>query len=358
LSKLFTVTNVIQRRKHRLGFEGMMLLLLINACQPTPQKLKYRQENAVWSQSLYFRGELPASGINLKDDDIKIYANTLRLNHIKYIYVFSGPFGKNGHLPAYAFSATAKRSVRLFKKFNPELIVLPWIGGIQNKTVFLQDSTWVRNALNDTKRLVSILQVEGVHIDFEHILPQYNYIDSGLVKNGSDDLSSYPGNVNRFHQKLRRALPSSFISAVVLATSPGTRPWKSKTPISALSELSKYVNQIDFLYYDTSINDLPTFQANCDDLTDDIAKLKSQKDGSKVSYLIALGTFQNPSSNLQSFRNMDIENLPSSLSVIKRSLSRKHQSDQLIDGIALFCDWQTDEDEWKAFREGWQIGKS
>ena len=94
--------------------------------------------------------------------DSIIYSNTSKnffiskKNNIKYTYIFAGPFDTEGFLPSYSFSETAINSVKLLKHYYPEIVILPWIGGIQNKTVFLNDSLWVKNVINDSKRLINI----------------------------------------------------------------------------------------------------------------------------------------------------------------------------------------------------------
>jgi len=109
----------------------------------------------------------------------------------------------------------------LLKKYYPEIVILPWVGGVQNKTVYLDDSTWVSNAINDTKRMISTLRVPGVHVDLEFVLAGEPVLDALMNKEKPGDKDVYPGNVNLFHKKLRDALPNAFISSVVVATRRG-----------------------------------------------------------------------------------------------------------------------------------------
>jgi len=117
------------------------------------------QENAIWAESVFLKGYHPSDFSRLTDADLINLASTLQSNNIRYAYLFAGPFGRDGSLPGYAFSDTAVQSVKTLKSLYPEIVILPWVGGIQNKTVFLNDSLWVKNALTDSKRLINTLNV-------------------------------------------------------------------------------------------------------------------------------------------------------------------------------------------------------
>ena len=310
------------------------------------------QNNAVWTESIYLRGYKPSTKEELTEKHLEAYAITLKKHNIKYAYLFAGPYEKDGHLPEYAFSKTAITSVRKLKDYYPEIVILPWIGGIQNRTVYLEDSTWVKNALADTKRLIETLGVPGIHIDLEYIIPGEPFLDAQVDEEKPGDRESYAGNVNNFHSKLRALLPNAFISSVVLATSTRTRPWKLKTTVEEISTLINYIDQLSFLYYDTRINQQATFQAGCLELLRDIMKFKDLESSGHVEYLIALGTFVNEP-DLKKYRNQEIENIPNTLTTIKESLIELNTPSTIVDGIAIYCDWTTDTSEWAEIYEHW-----
>lgn len=314
---------------------------------------KYGQENAVWTESIYLRGYKPSTGEKLTPDHIRKYAKTLKKCHFKYAYLFAGPYQADGHLPAYSFSDTAVNTVKRLKKLYPEIIILPWVGGIQNKTVYLDDSAWVRNALFDTRKLIETLHVPGVHVDLEYILPGEPVLDHDQVREEKPgDRENYANNVNNFHKKLRDLLPEAFISSVVVATSPDTKPWKRKTTVEELKVLIQYIDQLSFLYYDTYIRSQDVFDKNCKYLIEDIIALKKTPAPKPVQYLIAIGTFINGPA-LQKYRDMDIENIPNSILTIQKSVEEYNSPEQIVDGLAVFCDWHTNEKEWELIRKYW-----
>jgi hypothetical protein len=330
---------------------GIALFLTVPRCKSVPQRASiYGQNNAIWAQSIYFRGYNPSTKERLSPQIVQKFASILESHHIKYAYIFSGPFLNNGHLPDYAFSQTAIESVKLLKHSNPDLVILPWIGGVQNRSVHLQDTEWVNNALNDTQRLIDTLQVPGVHLDFEYILPGDTYLDLFVKKGTEKDRQHYGEYVNEFCRKIRILMPYIFISSVVVATSPGTKPWKRKTSIPELLDLTRYVNQLSFLYYDTKLNNENDFEENCEDLIKDIRFLYNKR---PIKYLISVGTFINEP-QLQKYRDLNIENLPNSFKVIKNKLLKVSPDHKIVDGISLYCDWQTTYSEWNDFDQYWR----
>lgn len=338
-------------KRFLLGYISTVLLIALNCCDPVVN-VQIGQNNAIWTESFYLRGYRPSTFQKLTNSDIKEYAETLKNNNIRYSYLFAGPYSKDGHLPKFAFSDIAINSVKLLKKYYPGIIILPWVGGIQNKTVHLEDSIWVNNALADSKRLIETLSVSGLHLDFEYILKDDSFLDLTIDKEKPGDMENYGNNVNEFHRKLRTLMPETFISAVVTATSPGTKPWKRKTKLEELKVLVKYINQLSFLYYDTYIDNQPDFEKNCIYLVNDIQSLKHSEKRPNVQYLIAIGTFINIR-ELQKYRNLGIENIPNSLKTIKRSILNVNPNEQIVDGISIFCDWQTDKSEWKQIYKYW-----
>lgn len=339
-------------RRFIIFISSCCLFYLISSCSNSTGQHQQQSSmnNAVWTESIYFRGENPSTHEPLTDDYIVDYVSVLKQNRIKYIYVFSGPYDYNGHLPNYAFSDTAKKSVQKFKELYPELTVLPWIGGIQNRTVYLRDSCWVKNALEDTKRLISFLGVSGVHVDFEFINPGIRALDTLLNTGMPDDSLKYSQAVNDFHRQLRLLVPNAFISSVVACTGDNVKQWKRKTDLQDLEQLSRYVDQLSFLFYDTNIQDTIKFQKACQDQLQDIRFLKSKHN---IQYLMAIGSFVNPEP-LREYHNEDIESIPHTLHNIKKELRSINSDSVLVSGISIFCDYHTDNEEWKQFSNNWK----
>ena len=327
------------------------IALLVVGCRRSEDRSRV-QKNAIWSESIYFRGFQPTTGEKLTTERLRSFGETLRRNKIMYAYIFAGPFGKDGYLPGYAFSDTALNSVKFLREHYPEIVVLPWIGGVQNRTVYLGDSLWCKNALASTERLMRKLEVPGVHVDLEFILRGDPYLDETMDLEHDGDLEAYGRNVNEFHRRLRELLPHAFISSVVTATSPQTRPWKRKTSMEELKILINYVDQISFLFYDTQINDQQRFEEGCYALINDIQTLKSFGVDNRTQFLVSIGTFINRR-ELWKYRNLTLESIPNTLKTIIRSEASLKAGGPIVDGISIFCDWETEEAEWAEFYDNW-----
>jgi len=334
-------------------FVAILTYTSFSCSQPEPViNAPIGQQNAVWSESRYLRGHKPSTKEPLTEEHLLDYAQTLKSNNIKYAYLFAGPFQKDGHLPEYPFSKLAINNIKKLKRYYPEIVILPWVGGIQNKTVFLDDSLWVKNALDDSQKLMRTLNVSGLHVDLEFILKGDPYLERIASDRKTGDKEVYANNVNDFHKKLRSLNPNAFISSVVVSTAPDTKPWKRKTSINEIKELIKYVDQLSFLYYDTFISNQTVFEQNCHSQIMDIQTLRNTKLSHKVQYLMAIGTFVNERP-LRKYRDLKIENIPNSICTIKRSSLKVSQELQLVDGLAIYCEWETNETEWNDISKYW-----
>jgi GH18 family chitinase len=305
------------------------------------------QENAVWTGSIFLRGFDPTTQEKLTDEKLIALAERLKHNSIRYIYAFAGPYQKDGHLPNYAFSARARASIALLKKTYPSLKILSWIGGVEDKTVHLENETWRETSIQETAKLMASVPFDGVHIDLEYVLfpkksasttPTDQY-DSGWV---------------RFHEKLREKLPNAFLSTVVVASPPGTQPWKHKHEMKDLIETSRAVDQVAFMYYETHLHDMDSYRENMRLQLEQIQQMKAALGVKTPEYLFGIGTFKNDKA-LKSYRDMRFENVSTTLTILDELISKFPPSARLIDGLAIYGDWTTKPEDWAQIRKLWMI---
>jgi hypothetical protein len=317
------------------------LIVLFHLCLNSIASAK---ENATWVKSIFFRGFDPTTKKKLTLKDVEDLAMRLKANHIRYAYIFAGPYENDGHLPSYVFSQQAKESIKILKRIYPELKVLPWIGGIQNKTVHLERVDWVKNAISDTAKLFKELSLTGIHLDLEYVL----YPSPAFNRNKLDP-SNYGVHWVKFHKLLRLALPNKFISSVVVSTASGTKPWKHKHPLKEIKDVSLIVNQISFMFYETNIHELKTYRENLKEQLKQIKDLKSELKEKSPQYLFGVGTFSDQKS-LQGYRDLRFENLPTTLKLEKELEQEISPKVSIVDGHAIYCEWMTTEQEWKELR--------
>jgi hypothetical protein len=302
------------------------------------------QENAVWARSSYFRGFDATTGEKLTDHLLDEFALRLKQSGIRFAYVFSGPFQDDGHLPRFAFSERARESIQYLKKKYPELKILPWIGGVENKTVHLDNPKWVQNSIQDTVRLAKAMAIDGIHIDLEYVL------FPASKKNSAINQQLYRKNWVHFHKLLRKALPQTFLSTVAIATSQTTLPWKLKHTLSEITDVSREVNQVSFMFYETHIHDLKLYRQGLREQLQDIKALKNKLGRQSPRFLMGIGAFKN-SGPLRKYRDMRIENLPTTLKVLTELTNEF--SAPLVDGLAIYSEWLASPDEWTQISQYW-----
>jgi len=151
-----------------------------------------------------------------------------------------------------------------------------------------------------------------------------------------------------FHKKLRQALPESFISSVAVSIASGAKPWKHKHTLNEIKEISSFVNQISFMFYETSLMDLKDYN---DNLKEQILMIKDLKNFSanQSQYLIGLGIF-NEEANLKTYRDLGFKNLPSTLGLMQKIENSTGKKEDIVDGFAIYCEWMTTEQEWRELR--------
>ena len=315
------------------------------------------QRNAVWVQSWFFLGHQASTKEPLQDFHIVELAAHLRRAGMRYAFIFAGPFQRDGTLPGYAFSDTARRTVRRLAELVPEVTVLPWVGGVQDKTVFLGDPRWVDTAVREAKRLVETLGVRGVHFDFEYISPALEEVVR-LVKvpQPRSPEDTYGPHLVRFHERVREAMPAAFISTVVPSTVPAVFSFKTRQTYDEVRELARYADQIAVIYYDTALRDQEAYEENLVAQLRDVEGWRRDMGTARREFLVGLGTFVNVEA-LRKYRDLAIENLPNEAATLKRAI-RRIGEDCLVDGVAIFCEWQTDEQEWNEFQDLWVAARA
>jgi hypothetical protein len=236
------------------------------------------------------------------------------------------------------------------KRLYPELVILPCVGGVVNRTVFPGNATWVANAIAETKRLVQTLQVPGVHVNFEFL----TYAIPGDDYPGPEGFGQYAENQLAFHKQLRAVLPDAFISTVIESTVPQTVHWKRKNSFEEVAQLAGYVDQVAILFFDTSIRDQVSFRDALYCQLRDIGRWKVLHREKEVQFLLGIGTFVNKPA-LWRFRDLDIESISNTLETAKGLIDARDGPLHSLDGLAIYADWTTTSQQWHDIRKHWSV---
>lgn len=244
--------------------------------------------HAIWAQSVYLRGYNPRTGAPLTKADITNLAELVRVNKIRYLYLFAGPYQKDGSLPEYSFSQTAIDSIAEIKRLVPEVKILPWIGGLQDVTVFLDDKQWINTALEATAKLLTTLQLDGAHINLEYVLPTATEVISerSFVESRMDG-ADYRVHFVDFMKQVRNEFPDLYISTVVPSTTSLVRGWKLPSGEGEMLDLLAQVDQLALMFYDTSIDNNELYQRAVMEQLRDIQRWKKVR-GSGTEILLSI----------------------------------------------------------------------
>ncbi|MCB0317694.1 MAG: hypothetical protein KDD56_02990 [Bdellovibrionales bacterium] len=300
-------------------------------------------KDALWVSGDFFRGVVVKS-------KVIDFARLLKANGIRYVYIFAGPFKVNGSLPFFAYSNSAKEVVRLLISEYPELVILPWIGGLQNKSVFLEKEDWVRHAVESISLLVGSLGVPGVHTDFELILPDSKYVlEERKIPTVKFDINQFGRLLVDFHLRLKNKLPNIFVSTVVGSTSHGVKLWKWQPEFDEIADLCKYTNQIALMFYDTKIKNKKDYEESLIEQLKHVRNWKESNCNASTDFLLGVGTFEN-SKPLDAYRDLKIENLENHFLTLKKIRKNMKGDSAFFDGNAIYANWTTDESEWETIR--------
>lgn len=252
---------------------------------------------------------------------IRELADRLRRNHITDIYPHLCPTDSNGDLPKID-PYQVERFLDGFDSFR----VMPWIGGPNGANVLLYNKKWRVKFTNSVHSLlVAHPRFAGVQINVE-------------------PLPSGDTNFVSLLDDLRRSMPSGKILSVA-AYPPPTR-WHPYSDVHwdrvYLMEVARRSDQLAVMSYDVGQKYGKTYQKLMADWTQEVL---SWSEGKPVC--LGVPTYHDAGVG---YHNPDVENITNALLGIHRGLSREPLPTN-YQGVAIYCDWETDDTEWSYFRE-------
>ncbi len=114
----------------------------------------------------------------------------------------------------------------------------------------------------------------------------------------------------------------------------------------------KDVDQVVFIFFDTSIKNSEDYKIGMEQQLMHIKKVRELKPGRKTQYQLAFGTFVNEA-ELHKYRDLKVEDLGASSLLHKSLLASQFKDDRIVDGYSIYCDWETDAEDWRIIREQW-----
>jgi len=257
-------------------------------------------------------------------EKIKTLKTKLQKHHITDLYPHLCPTTTDGMIP----HVDPKQTER-FLKVMKDVRVMPWVGGVQGKQVFLQSPQWQKYFIRSIVNLLKTYpEFSGIHINIEPL------------PSGNQDFL-------RLLIELRRSIPEGKILS--LAAYPPLTVWH---PFSAVhwdkpyfEKVSKGVDQLAVMMYDTAIPFEKVYQYIMASWTKEIIGWAGNTE-------VLLGVPVYDDSGV-GYHDPKVENLRNALMGIHFGLSSFPILPRHYRGIAIYSEWEMSDSEWEYLRENY-----
>jgi hypothetical protein len=288
-----------------------------------------RLRNGIWlghgwlAGAEWFVRNEKTNELNRYRDPTQIRGLALRLkqNHIKDVFPHLCPSDPNGNLPVLD-DAQVERFLSELAGFR----VMPWIGGPNGPNVRYRDPRWRASFLNQIRNLFALHPgFAGVHLNVEP-----------LTSGDTDFL--------RFLEDLHAALPTGKLLSIA-AYPPPTR-WHPYPDVhwgeGYFRKVASRCDQVVVMMYDTALRRPKLYQWLMAQWTGEVLAWSERK-----PVLLGIPTYSDAGVG---YHDPEVENLTNALRGIHRGLSDETPPPN-YQGVALYCEWETDEAKWNYFRE-------
>jgi Glycosyl hydrolases family 18 len=228
------------------------------------------------------------------------------------------PTSPNGKIPNLDAVQT-----KLFLELLPNKRVMPWLGGVTGKTVSLGSQTWRKTFVVSVKILLETYpKLSGIHLDFEPVRNHH----AGFLE---------------LLTELRAAIGSDKLISVATPKPnifPGVTPdwfWDK----SMFQDVSKYVDQIVPMLYDTSIPLDKPYIALMKTWTLEVLDWSNGKE-----VLLGVPAWDEPTIS----HHPNVENLTNALLGIHAALESELPKNYA--GIALYAHFTMNDSRWKTLK--------
>lgn len=254
--------------------------------------------------------------------NIDALADLLDSHGIRYVYPHVSPSNPNGIIAAVDPVQT-KRFLDRFDKFK----VVPWVGGVFHKQCFPESPQWRKNFISSSVNLLKEHpRLAGLHVNIEP------------MPSGNKDFLI-------FLKELREALPKDKILSIA-AYPPSTllHPfpdvhWNKEY----FQQISRIADQMVVMMYDTGLKLPKAYQWLMSRWTAQVLAW-----GVESKILLGIPCYDDPGVQ---YHFSTVENLSNGLQGIHAGLARHKTLPTNYQGVAIYCEWEMDDSEWKYFKK-------
>lgn len=255
-------------------------------------------------------------------DRLRALAQLLSRHHITELFPHLCPTRPDGALPG-----TDPAQVERFLDVFAGARVLPWIGGTRSTQAFPEQADWRATFVRTAADLLRAHpRLAGVHLNIEP------------CETGAADFL-------RLLEELRVALPAgkrisvaAYPPPTALHPFPGVH-W-SQAYYAAVAER---VDQLAVMMYDTALKEPYAYQRLMADWTVECLTWSG-----RTEVLLGLPAYDDVGVG---YHHREAENLADALMGIHAGLARFDAPPANYRGVALYCEWEMDDEEWRRLRE-------
>lgn len=276
-----------------------------------PDKLTSR--NGLWLRYYFYFGKH-------NDQEFDKMIERLKTHQIKYAYFHVLNTKTNGQLH-YRFEDRAKRITKLVHSQSPDSKAIAWVyvASFGKEANDLSKKEVRANLVEQARWLTEKCGFDGVQWDYE------------FATNGNRGLID-------LLKETKQALPNTLLSTATPMWYPGTLwGWNEQY----FAEVAKHSDQIAVMGYDSWLY-LPSLYVRL--ISQQVIQVCQAAEGTNCKVIIGLPTYE----DVTLAHHKPVETLRHGLMGVQEGLSNCKARDR-FEGIALFADYTTDEQEWKLF---------
>jgi hypothetical protein len=296
--------------------------------QPSPRSSQKfdRGLNGLWVGHQWYTGKRVRTGAILGPAERQALVSLLKRRGLKWVFVHAGPINEDGTITdaPSPFAATLRRD-------TPQIEWIPWIGGDVRK-LRLHDSTW-RKQLVETVSKLKDAGYRGVHLDLEPVADeQPGYL--ALF----DELRARLGREFLLSHATHRAGPFG-----VAAGPMGKWFWSEAFYKATMARTDQTV----LMAYDTTINVKKSYIGFVRHQTSLLLDWACAASPHRV--LIGIPSYE----DVPRLSNPKVENIENAALGVRAALEEKPARLDCFEGVAVYAEWVTSEDEWQAYEKNW-----
>jgi hypothetical protein len=295
---------------------------------PSPRSTqKFDQgRNGIWVGHQWFTGKRVRGGGLIGPGERQAFVKGLERHHIKWVFVHAGPLNEGGTITDAPSAFTAQ-----LRRDTADLEWIPWLGGDTRK-LRLADPEW-RKSVVATVMMLRDDGFHGVHLDLEPVHDnEPGYLE--LL----DELRAALGKEFLLSHATRRTGPFG-----VAAGPMGKWFWSESFYRAAMARTDQTV----LMAYDTSIGVKKNYIGFVSHETGLLLDWACGIPPHRV--LIGIPSYE----DVPRLSNPKIENIENAALGVRAALEDKPSRQGCLDGVAVYAEWVTDEDEWAAYEKNW-----